>query len=143
MTERKVKNRFHFFVKREFTALNPNASWMVEINVPFEADELILRDVANSDAMFDSVEISDGASTAVVNIPNAYVCTFALDSVGTLCTFTNNCYTKLDNVFKLSGAPVSGMQTFRIATADGLTPTGGTHIASSFTAHLEFILYEK
>lgn len=140
-SNRKVKNRFHYFVKRTFSAADSGPQFELEINVPFPVDDLIVRDVANVDLLYDYEEIKAGASTAAVAVPNQYVYTLALDGVGTLCSFTNKCYMKLDNTFKLNGRLIGGAQRFRVLNPANEEPVVGAGILSYFTAHLEFVVY--
>lgn len=148
MTETKqrvVKNRYHYFLSHEFSAVNPDTVWENIINVPFSVDELIIRDVANAETIEDTVllENKEESLKTLVAVPIEYVYLLSMDGIGTLCSFTSKCYTKLDTVYKLDGILIEGQQTFRLRSVNNSPIVGGSNISSYFVCHLEFISYEK
>lgn len=144
MTERKVLQRHHVFVKREF---NDNKQWTVDLGLSFQPDEMHVRSVAFSNQRERDVKTPTNVENAALRGPTNWMTTLYMENVGDLCTLTESVNHTTNYIFDVKSALSFGRFEIRnlageldnriLYYIDGPPVYQGARLV----LHLEFIKY--
>lgn len=148
MPERKVLQRHHVFVKKEFT---DNKQWIVDLGLGFQPDEMHVRNVAFSHQEVIALKSETKVETAILRGKPNWMATLYMENVGDLCTLTEAVNRSVNYIFDVKSAlsfarfelrNINGELT-DMAAAPATVYKTPDNTNAKLVLHLEFIKYEE